>query len=51
MKITDLKCAVLGQNPVVRVATDEGVDGYGEVESFKPYLKPFVLHFREALLG
>ena len=51
MKITDLKCTILGQNPVVRVATDEGVDGYGEVESFKPYLKPFVLHFREALLG
>ncbi len=51
MKITDLKCAVIGQNPVVRIVTDEGLSGYGEVESFKPYLKPYVLHLREALLG
>ena len=51
MKITELKCAVIGQNPVVRVVTDEGISGYGEVEAYKPYLKPFVLHFREAVLG
>ena len=51
MKITDLKCAVIGKNPIVRITTDEGVDGFGEVESFKPYLKPFVLHFRDAILG
>ena len=42
MKITDLKCAVIGQNPVVRITTDEGIDGYGEVEASKPYLKPHV---------
>ena len=29
MKITDLKCAVIGQNPVVRIVTDEGISGYG----------------------
>jgi L-alanine-DL-glutamate epimerase-like enolase superfamily enzyme len=51
MKITDLKCAVIGQNPVVRITTDEGIDGFGEVEAYKPYLKPFVLQFREALIG
>ncbi len=44
MKITDLKCAVIGQNPLVRIVTDEGLSDYGEVESFKPYLKPYVLH-------
>ena len=38
MKIVDLKCAVIGENPVVRIVTDEGIDGYGEVESYKPYL-------------
>ncbi len=43
MKITDLKCAVIGRNPVVRIVTDEGVSGYGEVEHFKPYIKPYVL--------
>jgi len=51
MKITDLKCTVLGQNPVVRVATDEGINGFGEVESSKPYLKPHVLFYRPYILG
>ena len=51
MHITDLKCAVLGENPVVRIATDEGVDGYGEVESTKPYVTQHVLFFRDALVG
>ncbi|MEO8242910.1 MAG: mandelate racemase/muconate lactonizing enzyme family protein [bacterium] len=51
MKITDLKCAVIGQNPVVRIVTDQGISGYGAAESYKPYLKPFILQFREALIG
>jgi L-alanine-DL-glutamate epimerase-like enolase superfamily enzyme len=29
MKITDLKCAVIGGFPVVRITTDEGIDGIG----------------------
>jgi L-alanine-DL-glutamate epimerase-like enolase superfamily enzyme len=51
MKITDLKCAVLGQNPVVRIITDEGLSGFGEVEASKPYLKPQVLFYQQFLLG
>ena len=51
MKITDLKCAIIGTNPVVRVVTDEGISGYGEVEAYKPYLKPHVLFFKPALVG
>jgi L-alanine-DL-glutamate epimerase-like enolase superfamily enzyme len=51
MKIVDLKCAVIGKNPIVRIVTDDGISGYGEVESYKPYLKPFVMQFREALIG
>lgn len=51
MKITDLKCTVLGQNPVVRITTDEGISGLGEVESFKPYLKSHILFYREFILG
>jgi L-alanine-DL-glutamate epimerase-like enolase superfamily enzyme len=51
MKITDLKCAVIGRSPIVRIATDEGISGFGQVEQYKPYLKPFVLNFREALIG
>ena len=51
MKITDLKCAVIGQNPVIRITTDEGIDGFGQVESWKPFLKPHVLFYRDLILG
>ncbi len=51
MKITDLKCAVIGDYPVVRVVTDEGIDGYGQIESFKPYLKPVVLFYKQYIQG
>jgi L-alanine-DL-glutamate epimerase-like enolase superfamily enzyme len=50
MKITDLKCTILGQNPVVRITTDEGIDGYGEAENPKTYLKPHVLFYKQWLL-
>jgi L-alanine-DL-glutamate epimerase-like enolase superfamily enzyme len=51
VKITDLRCAVIGRHPIVRIVTDEGLYGLGEVEYTKTYLKPWVLHFREALIG
>lgn len=51
MKITDLKCAVIGQNPVVRIKTDEGISGFAEVESSKSYLKPHVLFYKQLILG
>jgi len=51
MKITDLKCAVIGSNPVVRITTDEGIYGLGEVENSKHYLKPHILFYREHILG
>ena len=51
MKITDLKCTVLGQNPVVRITTDAGISGLGEVESAKSYLKPHILFYRDYILG
>ncbi|MGH2561938.1 MAG: mandelate racemase/muconate lactonizing enzyme family protein [Thermomicrobiales bacterium] len=51
MKITDLKCAVIGDNPIVRIVTDEGISGYGQVEGSKPYLTPHVLHLKSALIG
>src|SRR5258708_2145576 len=51
MKITDLRCAVIGSNPIVRILTDEGVCGHGEIESTKPYLKPVVLTYKPHLLG
>ena len=51
MIITDLKCAIIGDNPVVRVVTDAELSGYGAAESFKPYLKPHVLYYRDFILG
>ncbi len=51
MKITDLKCTVIGQNPVVRIMTDQGIDGYGEAEATKSYLRPYVLFYRDYILG
>ena len=51
MKITDLKCAIIGENPVIRITTDAGIDGFGEAENTKPYLKPFVLFYKEFILG
>ncbi|MFL5805335.1 MAG: mandelate racemase/muconate lactonizing enzyme family protein [Roseiflexaceae bacterium] len=51
MKITDLKCAIIGENPVVRITTDEGISGLGAVESYKPYLKPHVLFYKDLIVG
>ena len=50
MKITDLKCAIIGDNPIVRIKTDAGIDGWGQAEWTKPYLKPFVLYYKDAIL-
>jgi L-alanine-DL-glutamate epimerase-like enolase superfamily enzyme len=51
MKIADLRCALLGSNPVVRIVTDEGISGYGEIEMYKPYVVSQVLYYRDAILG
>jgi len=51
MKITDLKCTILGNYPIIRIVTDEGISGYGQAESFKPYLKSHVLFYRDMILG
>src|SRR5881275_2650956 len=51
MKITNLKCTVLGQTPVVRITTDQGISGLGPVESYKPYLAPHVGFYKEMIVG
>jgi L-alanine-DL-glutamate epimerase-like enolase superfamily enzyme len=51
IKITDLRCAVIGRNPVIRLVTDQGISGYGEAESSKAYLKPMVMFYKDYLLG
>ena len=51
IKITDLRCAIIGGSPVVRVVTDQGISGYGQAETRKPYLKPMVLFYKDYILG
>ncbi|KKB08870.1 mandelate racemase/muconate lactonizing enzyme family protein [Devosia chinhatensis] len=51
MKIVDLKCAIIGKSPIVRIVTDEGISGYAQAETWKTYLKPHILAFRDALIG
>lgn len=51
MRITGLRCAVLGRNPTVRIITDEGIDGFGQAESYKPWLKPYVLFYEPYVVG
>ena len=50
MKITDMKCTILGQHPIVRITTDEGISGYGQVEASKPYLRPHIQFYKEYIL-
>jgi L-alanine-DL-glutamate epimerase-like enolase superfamily enzyme len=51
IKITDLRCAIIGRNPVVRIVTDQGISGYGQAESSKAYLKPMVLFYKDFILN
>jgi L-alanine-DL-glutamate epimerase-like enolase superfamily enzyme len=51
VRITDVKCAIIGNNPVVRITTDEGIHGLGEAEQAKPYLKPHVLFYKDLIIG
>ena len=51
MKITDIKCAVIANSPVVRIVTDEGIDGWSQIETPKPYAQPLVLQLKPWLVG
>ncbi len=51
MKITNVKCAVIASSPVIRITTDEGITGWGQIETPKPYLQPVVMMLKPALIG
>jgi L-alanine-DL-glutamate epimerase-like enolase superfamily enzyme len=51
MKITDLRCAMIGSHPVVRILTDAGLDGLSQVENWKPFIGPNILGLKDLLLG
>jgi len=51
MKITDIRVARLGRSPLLRVVTDEGLDGYAEIEAAKAYVTSTVDVYRPVLIG
>jgi L-alanine-DL-glutamate epimerase-like enolase superfamily enzyme len=51
MKITNIKCAVIASSPVLRITTDEGITGWSQIETPKPYLQPIVLQLKSWLVG
>lgn len=51
MKITDIRGAMIDSTPMVRVLTDEGVDGFGPVETSKTHVLPTLPFYRAELIG
>ena len=51
MKITDLKCAIIGRNPVIRIKTDEGIEGLGQAEYAKEDMKWLFLYYKDMIVG
>lgn len=51
MKITDVKTAVLGETLIVRLTTDEGLDGYGAVERTREFVRPMFAQLAQYLIG
>ena len=51
IRITDIKVAIIGNSPVVRVITDAGIDGLGQGEPAKAQLKFHILFYKDYLIG
>lgn len=50
MRITDIRCARIGRSPIIRVLTDEHIDGFAEIEFSKPAAVARSLDMYRALL-
>ena len=51
MKITEVKSAIIGDNIVIRIVTDKGIDGFGQIESRKDYVRPLIPFFADMIIG
>jgi L-alanine-DL-glutamate epimerase-like enolase superfamily enzyme len=49
--ITDLRCAIIKGHVVIRIVTNTGVNGYAMAEYTKLYLKPFVMFYKDYIVG
>jgi L-alanine-DL-glutamate epimerase-like enolase superfamily enzyme len=52
LKITDLKVAVIGASPVIRITTDEGIDGLGPVAVPRAgHIRWYAQFYKEHIVG
>ena len=51
IKITDVRCAVIGSNPTVRIVTDQGISGYSQAENGKRNVKAMIAYYKPYLIG
>jgi L-alanine-DL-glutamate epimerase-like enolase superfamily enzyme len=51
LRITDLRCAIIGTSAVIRITTNKGISGYAQGDYTKNFLKPFVLFYKDYLIG
>ena len=52
MKITDLRCAIIGGQPVIRIKTDEGIDGYGTTARLRSlHIRWHLEYYKKLILG
>ncbi|TFH06338.1 MAG: mandelate racemase/muconate lactonizing enzyme family protein [Spirochaetales bacterium] len=51
MKITDIRCAIIGRQPTIRIVTDTEHSGYGAAELAKTYIAPYVMFYKDYLIG
>ncbi len=51
MRITDIRFAVIGNVPTLRVVSDSGIDGFAQLEPTKAFLRSLVPIYRDELVG
>ena len=52
MNITDLRVAIIGHSPVIRITTDEGIDGLGPVAIPRAgHIRWHVPFYKEHIIG
>ncbi|MCU1556742.1 MAG: mandelate racemase [Microbacteriaceae bacterium] len=51
MKIIDIRCARIGRSPIVRIVTDDDIEGFAEIEFSKPYVADTLALYRQLLIG
>jgi L-alanine-DL-glutamate epimerase-like enolase superfamily enzyme len=51
VKVTDVRTALLGNNLIVRLTTDEDICGYGAVEATREFVRPAIEQLAQYVVG